>query len=73
MNIVLEREPKTQAAGIDQTASGGAPAGPRARIGRSIKIVPQLDKYPKLVSFGQTALDRPHCSGLLLQGSWPIT
>jgi hypothetical protein len=68
MNIVLEREPKTQAAGIDQTASGGAPAGPRARIGRSIKIVPQLDKYPKLVSFGQTAVGQAALLGAFAAG-----
>jgi len=58
MNIVLEVGPKPQVGSFGQTVPPEAAVGVRVRNGRNIKIVPQLDKYPQLVSFCQTALGK---------------
>jgi hypothetical protein len=68
MNFVLERETKPQVAILDRPASGEEPARARVRNGRSLKVVPQLDKYPQLVSFGQTALGKAALLGAFAVG-----
>jgi hypothetical protein len=58
MKVAPELEPDRPLSSFDQTVLEETPA--ETRIGRSksrrLKIVPQLDTYPRLVSFAQTPL-----------------
>jgi hypothetical protein len=58
MTSVLEPDTKPQPANTGQIELVEAAAETGLGKVRSLKIVPQLDKYPWLVSFGQTALGK---------------
>src|ERR1700683_1605061 len=56
MKIAPEIEPDRPLASFDQIVLEETPVEPGVRRNRRLLIVPQLDTYPRLVSFAQTPL-----------------